>query len=152
MIGDVLTSSMMFEALRQKYPNSQLDYLINSHTFPVVENNPFINEFIFFTPEIQNNKIAFLRFLKNLKQKKYDATIDVYGKLSSNLIALFSKSKFKIGYHKLQSSFIYTHPIKRKTKPDYNASLAIENRMLLLEPLDVPFKVYKPSILSLIHI
>ncbi len=38
MIGDVLTSSILFEALRLKYPNAQLDYLINEHTFPVVQN------------------------------------------------------------------------------------------------------------------
>lgn len=146
MIGDVLTSSMMFEALRQKYPNSQLDYLINEHTFPVVEDNPFIDNFIFYTSEIENSKIAFFRFLKSLKHKEYDAVIDVYGKISSNLISLFTKSNLKIGYHKIQSSFIFKHAIKRKTVPEYNASLAIENRMLLLEPLHVVFKNHKPTI------
>ena len=32
MIGDVLTSSILFESLRIKYPNSKLDYLVNSNT------------------------------------------------------------------------------------------------------------------------
>ena len=44
MIGDVLTSSILFEVLRAKYPNAQLDYLVNSHTLPVIENNP--NQYI----------------------------------------------------------------------------------------------------------
>lgn len=146
MIGDVLTSSILFEALKKKYPKSNLHYLINSHTYPVVENNPFIDKFIFFTPEIEKSKISFFHFLKNLKHQKYDAIIDVYGKISSNLIAFFLKSEQKIGYHKLQSSFIYKHKIKRKKNPEYGESLAIENRMLLLEPLNVSFKSFSPKI------
>ena len=41
MIGDVLTSSILFEVL-EKFPNSL--FLINSHTIPVVKNNPFIDK------------------------------------------------------------------------------------------------------------
>ena len=65
MIGDVLTTSLLFELLRDKYPNAELHYLINSHTFPVVENNPFINKFVFCTPEIESSKLKFLSFLKD---------------------------------------------------------------------------------------
>ena len=56
MIGDVLTTSILFELLRKKYPDAQLDYLINSHTYPVVENNPFIDSFVFFTKEEETSK------------------------------------------------------------------------------------------------
>ena len=47
MIGDVLTSSILFEALKQKYPTSVLHFVINPATLPVLENNPFIDEFIY---------------------------------------------------------------------------------------------------------
>lgn len=146
MIGDVLTTGILFEALKKKYPTSELHYLINSHTYPVVENNPFINKFIFFKPEIEKSTLKFVSFLLGLKNEKYDAVIDVYGKMSSNLISLFVKSKLKIAYYKSHSSFIFKHAIKRKKTPNYNTSLAIENRMLLLEPLEVSFKNYKPTI------
>ena len=63
MIGDVLTSSILFEELRNEFPDAQLDYLINTHTFPVVENNPFINDFIFFTKEAETSKRNFLNWL-----------------------------------------------------------------------------------------
>ena len=59
MIGDVLTSSVMFEALRQKYPDAQLDYLINEHTFPVVQNNPFIDDYVFLTKKKNKAKEHF---------------------------------------------------------------------------------------------
>lgn len=146
MIGDVLTSSILFEALRAKYPDGQLDYVINSHTYAVVENNPFIDNFIFITPEMEKSKIAFYRFLKTLKKKKYDVVIDVYGKLSSTLISRFTSAKIKIAYYKKHTAFVLTHPISRIKKPENNASLAIENRLRLLEPLGIPFKNRVPKI------
>ena len=146
MIGDVLTTSILFEALKEKYPNAELHYLINTHTYPVVENNPFITKFIFFTPEIEKSKRQFYRFLKHIKSQKYDAVVDVYGKLSSHLISWFANADQKIGYDKVQSRFIFNSSLKRRKSPVHNASLAIENRMLLLEPLDVPFNVYEPKI------
>ena len=96
MIGDVLTSTILFEALRQKYPDAQLDYLINEHTYPVVKNNPYIDNFILLTPEIEKNYSELYSFIKQIRKTKYDVVIDVYGKISSNLITLFSGSKIKI--------------------------------------------------------
>lgn len=151
MIGDVLTSSILFEALREKYKTVELHYLINSHTYPVVENNPFIDEVIYFTPKIEKNTWSLIPFICLIKQSNYDVVIDVYGKLSSNLITLFSGAKTKIGYFKKHTSFIFTHPIKRIKKPEKKSSLAIENRMSLLVPLDIPFKNSVPKIYLQAH-
>ncbi|MFD2917605.1 glycosyltransferase family 9 protein [Psychroserpens luteus] len=146
MIGDVLTSSILFEVLRAKYPNAQLDYLVNSHTLPVIENNPYIDNFILFTKEEENSKLELLKFAKKLKPKKYDVLIDVYSKLSSNIITLFSGTKTKISYHKSYSTFIYTHNIKRLQKTDSKSSLAIANRLQLLKPLGIEVTSAKPKI------
>jgi heptosyltransferase-2 len=56
MIGDVLTSSILFKVIKDENPQAELHYLINSHTFPVVENNPYIYYFIFFTKEAESIK------------------------------------------------------------------------------------------------
>ena len=146
MIGDVLTTSILFEALKEKFRTAELHYLINTHTVPVVENNPFIDHIIYFTPEIEKNKWNLLSFIKQIKENKYDVVIDIYGKLSSNLISLFSGANVRIGYYKKHTSFIYTNPIKRLQQAKNNSSLAIENRMSLLELLDIPFKNIAPKV------
>ena len=135
MIGDVLTTSILFEALKAEYPNSQLHYAINSHTFPVVEHNPFIDQFKFITPEMENSKIEFYNFLKTIKQEQYDAVIDVYSKFSSNLISKFSSAKIRISKYKWYTKPFYTHTFKESNSPITNAGLAIENRLQLLHPL-----------------
>ncbi len=147
MIGDVLATSILFEALKQRYPESELHYIINTHTFPVVENNPFIDHFHFFTPEHEQSKIQLLKFVKALRTEQFDVVIDVYIKLSSKLITIFSQAKTKISIDKGKKSFIYTHTFKNKDQAATNAGLAIENRLQLLKPLDIdPLKIVKPKI------
>ena len=146
MIGDVLTSSLLFEVLKDNNKEAELHYLINSHTSDIINNNPFIDDVIYFTPEVEKSYWKFIAFIKQIRSKKYDVIIDVYGKLSSNLITLFSGASIKISYFKKQTSFIYSHPIKRLKKPQNNASLAIENRLRLLEPLNISFNNSSPKI------
>ena len=146
MIGDVLTSSILFEALKVSYPNSELHYLINSHTFPVVENHPYIDKFVFVSPEMESHKSKFYAFLKKIRKQRYDVVIDVYSKLSSNLITKFSGAKTKISKYKHYTAPIYTHTFKENKVPSTNAGLAIENRLQLLQPLNTSNKIYKPKI------
>ncbi|MDG5492361.1 glycosyltransferase family 9 protein [Psychroserpens sp. SPM9] len=143
MIGDVLTTSILFQALKAEHPEAKLHYVINSHTYPVVENNPFIDKFLFVTPEIESNKAKFLTFLNQIKKEKYDAVIDVYSKFSSNLMTKFSGAKIKISKKKWYTSHYYTHTFKDAKIPNTNAGLAVENRLQLLQPLceNIPIKL-----------
>lgn len=147
MIGDVLTSSILFEAIKTEYPDATLHYVINTHTFPVVKNNPFIDKFLFVTPEIEKSKTKFIAFLKAIKNEKYDAVLDVYSKLSSNLMTKFSKATIKISKEKWYTSHFYTHTFKDVKVAKTNAGLAIENRLQLLEPLCENFpQTVKPKV------
>ncbi|OIQ29641.1 MAG: glycosyltransferase [Bacteroidetes bacterium MedPE-SWsnd-G2] len=146
MIGDVLTSSILFEAIKQHHPNWELHYLVNSHTTAVVDQNPFIDKLVFFTPEIEQSKRQLFKFSSKLKRENYDVIIDVYSKLSSNIITLFSGAETKISYHKSYTSWVYTHNIKRAKTPIQGMGLAILNRLQLLEPLDITPEPIKPKI------
>jgi heptosyltransferase-2 len=148
MIGDVLTTSILFEALKSNYPDSVLHYAINAHTLPVVLNNPFINKFVLITPQTEKNKIKFYKFLKTIEQERYDIVIDAYSKTSSNLISLFSRAKIKISKYKPYTFFLYTHPVKYVKSPVTNAGLAIENRLQLLQPINdaLTKNIIKPKI------
>ena len=137
MIGDVLTSSILFEAIKHKYPDAETHYVINSHTYPVVKHNPFIDTFQFVTPEIEASKKKLFAFSKQLKKENYDVVIDVYSKTSSNIMSWFSKAKTKISKYKHYTAFVYTHTYKDAKIPKTDAGLAIENRLQLLEPLHI---------------
>ncbi len=143
----MLTSSILFEAIKQKYPDAETHYVINSHTYPVVENNPFIDTFQFVTPEIEASKRKLISFSKQLKKEQYDVVIDVYSKTSSNIMSWFSNAKTKISKYKHYTAFIYTHTFKDAKSPKTDAGLAIENRLQLLEPLHISIaEAIKPKI------
>ena len=137
MIGDVLTSSIICELIKKKYPNYKVHYLVNSNTKPVIENNPFIDELITFTPSYRENKIKLFKFLLSVRKQNYDIVIDAYSKLESNLITIFSGAETKISYSKHYSKFIYTDSIIQKAKARTNIGLAIERRLQLLETLNI---------------
>lgn len=148
MIGDVLVSTMLCERLKKYVPESEIHYLINTHTEAVVTNNPHIDRIVFFKDEYRNSKRSFYKFLKGITRENYDVVIDVYGKIESMLISLFSKAKFKISYKKWYSKSIYTHTFRYITTGNTNLGLAIENRLRLLKPLidEIDQKINPPKV------
>ncbi|WP_010179116.1 glycosyltransferase family 9 protein [Aquimarina agarilytica] len=132
MIGDVLTSTIICDGLKKRYPKAQIHYLVNTNTIAVVDQNPTIDRIIEFKKEYQQNKSSFYSFLKTIKNENYDWVIDVYGKIESNLISLFSKAQRKTSYKKWYTSFIYNEHIQPQLKVKTNAGLAIENRLRLI--------------------
>lgn len=135
MIGDVLTSTILCEQIKKNLPNAQVHYLINGNTGAVVVNNPYIDKVVFFKPEYRESKLALFRFLKTIRKEKYGLVIDVYSKLESMLITLFSGAPTRISYYKWYSSPIYTHTHKLLRSGDTRLGLAIENRLALLKPI-----------------
>ncbi|MEE9364673.1 MAG: glycosyltransferase family 9 protein [Cellulophaga sp.] len=135
MIGDVLTSSILCENIKNKMPNSEVHYVVNTHTLAVVNNNPYIDKLVIFKEEYRKSKFKFYTFLKEMKKENYDVVIDVYAKLESNLITFFAKAPITISNTKWYSKFIYNHSYKNIKSGDSVLGLAIENRLKLLEPI-----------------
>ncbi|TRZ46558.1 lipopolysaccharide heptosyltransferase family protein [Robertkochia marina] len=150
MIGDVLTSSILCDNLKREFPDAVVHYMAHKHTTAVIENHPSIDRIIRFDPELRNNKFRFYHYVKELDKEEYDAIIDVYAKIETSLIALWSRSPKSIGYYKWYSAFAYTHPVKRWKESKYGLGLAIEHRLQLLQPLlngkSMEEMIHKPKI------
>ncbi|MDT0688470.1 glycosyltransferase family 9 protein [Salegentibacter sp. F188] len=147
MIGDVLTSSILFEALRKEYPKAKLHYLIHPHTTPVVENNPFIDKIITYDPQLNRNPLGFLRFSSRIRENNYTAVIDVYSKISTGMISRFSGAVIRLSFEKKYTSVLYSRTFRYLTTPKTAAGLAVENRMQLLQGLNKNFpQELKPKI------
>jgi ADP-heptose:LPS heptosyltransferase len=130
MIGDVLTSTVICEAIKKTQSTWEIHYMIQPNTLAVVENNPFIDKIIFFEPKNHKGFLNVMAFGKSLQFEKYDAVIDVYGKWSSVLTSYFSKAKIRIGFKKGYTSLLFTTTILPK-KDIENA--AVFHRLQLVE-------------------
>lgn len=147
MIGDVLISSIICNNLRKAYPDAQIDYLVNSFTIPVIINNPNISNIIQFTNEHKKSKLAFLKFIQQIRKEKYNIVLDAYGKLESCLITYFSGAPQRIGYGEKDKFFAYNHKVAHPNKKETYQGLAIERRLNLFS-----FLMQKHQIDSYPHI
>src|SRR5690606_3298369 len=145
MIGDVLASTVICQALKTKHPNWEVHYMVYPNTLAVVENNPFIDKVVLFDSKKHKGIFKLIAFGKQLKSENYDAVIDVYGKWESMIPAYFSGAKIRIGHKKSYTSLFYTKPIK--TTPNIEGA-AIYNRLEFAQaligemiPIDFP-KIY----------
>jgi heptosyltransferase-2 len=144
MIGDVLASAAICQAIKFAWPDSTVHYMVYPNTVAVIEGNPFIDEIKIFDPKTKG--FGALRKLgKELSIEKYDAVIDAYGKWESVLPAYFSGAKMRIGHHKWYTSFFFTKTVT----PAKNVSgSAIHHRLQLAQALtgkwvDIDFpKIY----------
>ncbi|WP_348798907.1 glycosyltransferase family 9 protein [Flavobacterium adhaerens] len=137
-IGDVLTSTIICNNLKQQYPQHIIDYMCYTNSLDVLTGNSNIDNVIPLPHKIRKNYFSLFKFIFEIRAKKYDVVIDVYNKLETNLITMFAGSKIKVAYYKWYTQFFYTHNLKRfknTEKPKYG--FAIDNRLLLLEPLNL---------------
>ncbi len=135
MIGDVLTSTILCQNIKELFPDATVHYMAHTHTLAVLKNNPFIDRVIDFKPEFRKKKSVFFKLIKTVKKTRYDVVIDVYGKWETNIISFLSGAEKRIGYYKWYTRFFYTHPVKRFKTPKFGLGLALENRLQLLLPL-----------------
>ena len=147
-IGDVLTSSILANNLKQKYPNAQIDYMCYANCVDVLKNNPNIDNIIVLEEKVRKNYLSLIAFIFKIRNTKYNAVIDAYSKLETNLITLFSGAKYKISYKKGYSNLFYNYNIDRlKNGTKSDIGLAIINRLRLLKPLiKEEITDYKPKV------
>ena len=147
MIGDVLLSSILCEALHLKFPGVTVDFLVNVENKEVILNNPFIRKNVLFSTKIARSPRLFYKFLQQVRSENYDLVIDAYGKMESNLISLFSGANKKISFYKWYTCWIYSKCIDRVPIVLTQAGNALENRLrLLFNDEEIPESIIKPKI------
>lgn len=81
-IGDLILTTPLFEALREKFPNAYLAALVNSYNAPAIEGNPHLDAIFSYTKgkhaEGESPLAAHLRRLRllwSLRRKRFDYVI-----------------------------------------------------------------------------
>ncbi|NMH29226.1 glycosyltransferase family 9 protein [Flavobacterium silvaticum] len=135
-IGDVLTSSILCNILKEHYPEAHIDFLCYPNCTAVLEHNPNIESIITLSNPVRKSYLKLLDFIKGIRKREYEIVIDVYSKLETNLITGLSGATTRISYKKGYSAIFYNHNIERVEKwTKSQLGAAIENRLRLLKPL-----------------
>lgn len=85
-IGDIILTTPVITAFKEKYPDSQIDFLVLSKFEEAISGNPLINKIYLFDKEKNDGYSKIKEFAKELKEQKYDYVFDLHNKFRSRII------------------------------------------------------------------
>lgn len=94
-LGDAIHTLPAVYALRKKFPDAQIDWIIEDKAAAFAENNPLINN-IFIINRKNFSLKSFIQLIKKIRKEKYDAALDFQQLFKSGLILGLSGAKRRI--------------------------------------------------------
>lgn len=95
-IGDVLLATPVLRVLRDALPQAWLTMAINRGTEEILEGNPDVNEVLVID---RGGMAADIRFLRDLRRRKFDCVIDLTDADRSAMMAWISGAPVRIGFN-----------------------------------------------------
>jgi lipopolysaccharide heptosyltransferase I len=115
-LGDVIHALPFLNAVKEHFPDSEIDWVISKNLRGILEGHPMIHELLILNKDAWKNirnipgTIADISALnRRLKSKHYDIVVDLQGLLRSGLIAFSTPTTLKVGFKDARegSSFFY---------------------------------------------
>ena len=106
-IGDVVLSSPAIKAVRDAYPDSRIAVLVRPYAKDVLDGNPYIDEVITYDRSgKEKGLLGKIKFIADLKNKKFDLAIILHPKNSSHILAYLAGIPKRLGYDKKSGIFL----------------------------------------------
>ena len=114
--GDILLNTGYLPALRKKFPQAQIDYLIQKPYVTLLEDNPYLDNLLIMQKKKEGSLAYFkerLRIIHLVRKTKYDLVIDQLRSTGSAQITLFSGAPYKLGWRLKRWNWVYNYPVNR---------------------------------------
>jgi predicted lipopolysaccharide heptosyltransferase III len=137
LIGDVVFTTPAIAALRRRFPDAQLTYLVEAPAAPVVRHHPQLHDLIIADRPRGLARWRYdLRLARRLREARFDLVIDFHGGPRSALLTWATAAPRRIGYALPGRGWAYT------TRVAWTRSLvpprhSVVNQWDLLMPLGI---------------
>jgi len=110
-VGDLILATPVFENIKMNLPNVKVDVLVREYNKNVLSGNPYVDNVLVYS----------LKTLLNLKQQKYDLSINLIYEfeLKSAIACYLSNAKFRLGYSDKYTSAFFNLELKKEKGPKY---------------------------------
>jgi heptosyltransferase-1 len=156
-IGDVVQTLPMVEALKERYPQAHIDWLVEEEASDLLIGHPALKRVIVSRRKSWQKRL-FLKgqfwitlreigkFIRDLRSLKYDWVIDNHGIFKSGLLVILSRGRRKIGFRASpgiadEGNYLCT---RERYKPLNIERHALERYLDLIAQVGVP--VSKPTL------
>jgi ADP-heptose:LPS heptosyltransferase len=114
LIGDVVFTTPAIRAIRRRYPDARLAYIVEEESAAVVRHNPHLDDVIVArSPRAPGRLRADVALVRRLRHERYDLAIDFHGGPRSSLLTWLSGAPTRIGYEVAGRSWMYTIRVPR---------------------------------------
>ena len=114
LIGDVVFTTPIPRALRRRYPNAHITYVVEPMAEPIVRGNPHLDEIIVIP---KRRGLARWRddwsWARRLRAGRFDIAIDLHGGPRGAWLTWASGAPMRIGYQTPGRTWMYTHAVER---------------------------------------
>ena len=114
-LGDVVMSTAFVGAVRQSYPDAEIDVIIKKELGGITSLIPGLNKVHLFSKQEYPGLAGVYRFGKTLQVEKYDLFFCLPDSLSSAVMGWATKAKKRIGFGKEGRFFLMTNTYKKPT-------------------------------------
>jgi heptosyltransferase I len=136
LIGDVVFTTPAIRAVRRRFPEARITYLVEADAAPVVSGNPHVDEVLVAQRSSGMRRIADdLRLGRQLARRKFDLVIDFHGGPRGSWLTWLTGARRRIGYEVAGRTWMYTDAVARPRalRPRHS----VENQWDLLAALDI---------------
>src|SRR4029453_10321361 len=134
LIGDVILTTPSVQALRHRFPDAKLLYLVEALAAPVVSNNPRIDQtFVMRHRRGWRRWLEDLRLARQLRAQRIDVAIDMHGGPRSGWLTWATRAPMRVGYDVSGRRWMYTHRIARPR--GYQPRPSVLNQWDLVAPV-----------------
>jgi predicted lipopolysaccharide heptosyltransferase III len=114
LIGDVVFTTPLIGALKRRFPEARLTYLVEREAAPIVGGNPHIDELIVVGKSAGWRRIREdARLALKLRRSRFDLVLDLHGGPRSAWLTLASGAPTRIGYDIQGRRGFYTRRVHR---------------------------------------
>jgi lipopolysaccharide heptosyltransferase II len=135
-IGDVVFTTPAVRAIRRRFPEAHIAYVVEPAASAVVEHNPHINELIVAPRTSGWGRLrSELALIRRLRAAAYDVAIDFHGGPRASILTWLSGAPVRVGYTIIGRRWMYTRLVARPRTLRRRHS--VENQADLLAALDI---------------
>jgi len=141
-LGDIIHAMVALQFIKQKYPDCQIDWVVEQGFKDILTNNTDVNKIhtvhLKQAKQQKSLKLLFKEFKKIRQFGEYDLVIDAQGLIKSAIVSKLIKSRRVSGFdkHSIRESLaatMYNHT----TSIAYDANTIDRNIKVICNPLDI---------------
>jgi len=136
-LGDVLLATPLLRALKKRWPEARLDYLVEESLAPLLAGSDDLDRILPWPRTASPRWLSDLRWAFRLRRNRYDMVIDLHGSTASVLFTALSRAPHRLGYKFRGRDFSDTHKIDRAWPQELPPAYEPRRHFRLLESMGI---------------